>query len=193
MNNGFEIPEIVVQILGFGFIGLSFLFAFFVFNLLKSESKKASPNKNMLIAIYIFMGLIIILSLMSIWSKFIDSNNKIKNLTEENKTLKEQLALIKTDKWTIHGYINEKYSRIKDPKLFFLPPEYTLTTFKANDRTEFWIKDLSICARTEFPSIGFQTDIYQSRELYKIKKNYDDVSDDKFLVNLKDPIILILK
>ncbi|MFQ5770843.1 MAG: hypothetical protein ACE5HX_09925, partial [bacterium] len=68
-------PANVVEILGYGVIGLGFLLAFLAYRLLGKEQNKDKPRPALIRAIYVFMAFSVVLSLIGFASEFFEKEN----------------------------------------------------------------------------------------------------------------------
>ncbi len=90
------LPANTYEILGYGVIGLGFLLAFLAYLLLSREQKREKTRKNMVKAIYTFMGFSILLCVIGFGSEKIKSGGPSNGddpqpLIEENRNLNIEL------------------------------------------------------------------------------------------------------
>jgi len=90
-----------IEILGFGVIGLGFLFAYFAYKIINREQARDTIRKNMLQALYAFMFFSLLLCLIGFGSEILNENGSTTNedcqaCDTEKEKLNAQIDSLKT-------------------------------------------------------------------------------------------------
>lgn len=155
-----------VQILNYGVIGLGFLLAFLAYKLLSKEQQLKEPRKNILKAVYVFMGFSIVLCLIGIGSEsikyYVPTETPYKSGIS-NDTTKASITLFNLEDFKTGSTGTTKEEAIiitQQPIVFeWRSGEVTFSLYRVGDKTMFH----ELKERSPFTLKRLDSDLYKLR------------------------------